>query len=146
MILDFILQPITDVVNTVIKRFAPAEKMSEEQAARFAHEIQLELVKQNWSALEMEFKDRDSARQLAAADVAKGNAFTNFLAAAIRPMFGFTVLVVFVLMSVGTYFGLPKLEITQTIAGVMETVIGFYFGMRTGEKAMSMYTTMKAKQ
>lgn len=143
MILDFLIQPVTGLVSDVLKRVLPAEKMTEAERLKLEAEINLALMKYDWNKIELEFKDRDSARRLAEADVAKGNAFTNVLAASVRPLFGFACLAIFIWTALGPQFGLKELTLTDNHRLVMETVIYFYFGARTIEKGVAMYTQAK---
>lgn len=126
--LPLILPLLSSLLPDVLKRVLPAEKMSEEDRAKLGQEIQLELMKQDWSKIEAEFKDRDSARQLAVQDIAKGNAFTSALAAIVRPLWGIGC---FVLVAYSVVSGFA---ITTVLQSIIETVLAFYFGGRVIEK------------
>ena len=115
---------LAGLLPDVIKRVLPAEKMSEAEAAKLQADMTLELLKQDWSKVEAEYEDRASARQLAAADIAKGNALTGVLAACVRPAWGFGALAM-VAWSV-----LAGHEINAPLQDIIQTVLFFYFGGR----------------
>jgi hypothetical protein len=102
--------------------------MSEAEAAKLQAELTLELMKQDWSRIEAEYADRNSARQLAAAEIAKGNAFTSLLAAIVRPLWGIGA---FVLVSYSVIYGVA---ISSVLNDIIQTVLMFYFGGRVIEK------------
>lgn len=45
---QMLIGPVADLVNTVLKRVLPAEKMSEEVRAKLEAEVTLELTKMDW--------------------------------------------------------------------------------------------------
>ena len=47
-----LIGPISDLLNTVLKRVLPAEKMSEEMRAKVEGELLLELSKMDWSVVQ----------------------------------------------------------------------------------------------
>jgi len=47
-----LIGPISDLLNTVLKRVLPAEKMSEEMSAKVEGELLLELSKMDWSVVQ----------------------------------------------------------------------------------------------
>lgn len=124
----FLLSLLTSILPDVIKRVLPAEKMSDADAAQLQATLTLELMKQDWSKVEAEYQDRASARQLASADIAKGNAFTGMLAATVRPAWGFGALG---LVAYSVVIGSP---ISDSLQAIIQTVLFFYFGGRTIEK------------
>lgn len=112
----------------VLKRVLPAEKISEAEQAQLMQQFQLEIMKQDWAGIEAEFKDRDSARNLAAQEIAKGNAWTSAAAALVRPLWGIGC---FVLVGYSVLF---SYEIKPVLQSIIETVLMFYFGGRVLEK------------
>lgn len=116
------------LVSDVSKRVLPPEKMSEEERAKLSTELTLEMMKQDWSVVEAEFKDRADARSLAAQEIAKGNAFTAFLAATVRPVWGYGAL------AAVTYSVLTKTPIDPSLKDIIQTVLQFFFGGRVIEK------------
>lgn len=137
--------PVFGVIDTVIKRILP-EKMSEADRARLAQELQLELMKADWSQAEAAFRDRADARALAAADVAKGNALSNFLAATVRPVWGFASLVVVAYPYLAGALHWPSVSLDDATKDVVQMVIMFYFGGRTIEKVLPALAEIKAKK
>lgn len=134
---------VADLLNSVLKRVLP-EKMSETDAAVMQQQITLELMKADWGGVEKEYADRLSARELAKADVDKGNWFSNILAATIRPFFGFVVMGAFVFSFAQPYIpGAPPLPITDIQKEIILSVIYFYFGGRTVEKGIAMWKGVK---
>lgn len=123
-----LLPLLSSILPDVIRRVLPAEKISEADRATLEQQITLELMKQNWNGIEAEFRDRDSARQLAAAEIAKGNALTSFLAAVVRPLWGIGA---FVLVAWSVYAGA---DIPEPLQSIIQTVLMFYFGGRVIEK------------
>lgn len=119
---------LSSLLPDVIKRVLPPEKMSEAEAAKLQAELTLELMKQDWSRIEAEFADRNSARQLAAAEIAKGNALTSFFAAVVRPLWGIGA---FVLVTYSVIYGVA---ISSVLNDIIQTVLMFYFGGRVIEK------------
>lgn len=81
-------------------------------------------------AIDAEASDRASARALASSDIAKGNAFTSFLAAVIRPAFGFTALAAII------HAFVTGIDLSPHVAPILDDVVQFYFGARVIEKIM----------
>lgn len=119
---------LQNILPSVINRVLPPEKMSEADAAKFQNELTTTLLAQNWQQIEAEYQDRANARNLAAKDIAKGNAFTGILAATVRPAWGYGALLL-----VG-YSVVMNLPISSTYADIIQTVLFFFFGGRTLEK------------
>jgi len=139
------ISSVTDLIHGVLKRVLP-EKMSESEAANLQQQITLELMKADWAGIEKEFSDRADARALAKADVDKGNWFTNVLAATVRPFFGYVVMASFFFSIVAPLIPhAPVLVINDIQKEIMLSVIYFFFGGRTVEKGLSMWTGNKAK-
>lgn len=132
--LSIILPFLSQVLPDVIRRVLPAEKISETDRAQIEQQLQLELMKLDWQGVEAEFKDRDSARVLAAQDIAKGNAFTGALSAIVRPLWGIGA---FVLVA---YYAIAHAPIEAALKDIIQTVIWFYFGGRVIEKVTPMVT------
>ena len=126
--LALLLPLLSSILPDVLKRVLPGEKISEADAANLQQQITLELMRQNWSEIEAEYKDRDSARQLAAAEIAKGNALTSFAAALVRPVWG---LGAFALVAYSVWASVP---IAEPLQSIIQTVLMFYFGGRVIEK------------
>lgn len=125
---DLLVSLLGNVLPDVIKRVLPAEKMSEAETAALTQQVTLELLKQDWSKIEAEYADRNSARQLAAQDIAGASGAGRFLASVTRPIWGIGA---FVLVAWSVYKGVPVPAGAETI---IEVVVAFYFGGRTIEK------------
>ena len=119
---------LQSILPGVLNRVLPAEKISEEDAAKLQNELTQQLLQQNWQQIEAEYADRTNARSLAAQDIAKGNAFTGLLSAIIRPAWGFGALALVVYSVLGHY------QISAPLQDIIQTVLFFYFGGRTLEK------------
>jgi len=140
MLLEMLVSPVTKLIGDVIRRVLPPEKMSESERATLEHEIRLTMMKYDWSEFESEIQDRINARSLAQAELQRGNAVTNMLAALHRPAWSFTVLAMFVANVIGPVLGWPELRIGEIEKDIMRTVIIFYFGGRTVEKVSQVIT------
>ncbi len=126
--LELILPLLNSLLPGVLKSVLPAEKMSEADQAKIQLELATQLANQDWQQIKAEYDDRDSARKLAGEDIAKGNAFSSFLSATVRPAWGYAALVF-----VG-YCTIKNVPITPELRSIIETVLFFFFGGRTIEK------------
>lgn len=126
--LNLILPFLSNLLPDILKRVLPAEKMSEADRAQLEQSLTMELMKANWQQVEAEYADRNSARDLAKADIAVGNAFTGALAAIVRPLWGIGAFAI-VAYSVATGY-----EIKAPLQAIIETLLMFYFGGRVIEK------------
>lgn len=127
-----LLSILGSILPDLVKRVLPAEKMSEQDAAKLQTDLTFELLKLDWGKVEAEYQDRASARALAAQDIAKGNAFTGILAAFVRPAWGFGALV---MVGYSVVYGAA---ISSPLQEIIQTVLFFYFGGRTIEKITPM--------
>lgn len=133
-----LIGPIADLLKTTINKIW-GDKISEAEKLQLQNEMAKAMMEYDWKSIEKEYADRDSARSLAAADVAKGNWFTNVLAATVRPFFGYVVMGAFIISFVGPLAGYPQLQFNDIQKEVMISVIYFFFGGRTVEKAVSIW-------
>jgi hypothetical protein len=129
--------PVFGVLDTVLKRVLPGEKMSEADKVQLAQQLQLELMKADWASVEREFADRADARALAKAEAAQGNPFTMALSAVVRPIWGLSSLVVVAYPYLAGGLGWPSVAIDEATKDIIQTVIMFYFGGKTVEKVVS---------
>jgi len=125
---ELLLPLINNIMPGILNRVLPAEKMSEEERAKFQTQLTLELMNQDWKGIQAEYDDRNSARTLAAQDIAKGNAFTGFLSAIVRPAWGLGALTLI------AYNVIYHYQISSDLKDIINTVLFFYFGGRTIEK------------
>lgn len=132
--IELVLPFLGKILPDALKRILPAEKMSEADRANLEQQLTLELMKADWKQVEAEFADRASARDLAKADIAQGNAITSALAAFVRPLWGIGA---FILVA---YSVITNSAITAPIQAIIETVLMFYFGGRVIEKIIPSIT------
>ncbi len=146
-----LIGPVADLLKTTINKIW-GDKISEAEKMQLQLEMQKAMQEYDWKGIEKEYEDRASARVLAAADVAKGNWFTNILAATVRPFFGYLVMAAFfaplTFRIYGSLTGHPLMDISMN--GIEKeialSVVYFYFGGRTVEKGISMWTKQKENQ
>lgn len=143
--LPLIAGPLTEIIKGVLNRVLP-EKMSETDRAKLEAEMARAMMERDWSSVEAELRDRASARELAASDVARGNPLTNVLAATVRPSWGFGTLALFSYSLVGPTVGLPTVPLDDNARTIMQTVIFFYFGGRTVEKALGVWAMTRERK
>jgi len=134
---QLLLGPITNLVTDVVKRLLPPEKMSEEERRKLEVEASLEVRKLMMDKYKLEIEDIVSARKLAEAELSRGSAFTNVLAAVHRPLWSIVTLLLFSWTLLSTQIGLPEIHLTELHKDIMQTVIVFYFGGRSVEKVVS---------
>lgn len=125
---ELILPLLNSILPGVLKSVLPAEKMTDEEAAKIQIELSAQLAAQDWQQIKAEYDDRNNARALAATEIAKGNAFTSFLSATVRPAWGYAALI-FVGYSI-----VNNIAISPQLQSIIETVLFFFFGGRTIEK------------
>jgi len=125
---QLLLSLLGSILPDVIKRVLPAEKVSEAEQANLQAQLTLAVMGADWQKIEAEYADRASARTLAAAEIAKGNAFTSFMAASVRPLWGLGAFAL-VAYSVGT-----EHAIAEPLQSIIQSVLAFYFGGRVIEK------------
>ena len=74
---NLLIGPVAEVINTVLKRVLPAEKMSEAERAKLEAEITLELSKQDWEGIRGQLEiNKEEAKS------------TNWFVAGWRPAIG----------------------------------------------------------
>jgi hypothetical protein len=134
--------PVFNVIDSVIKRIAP-EKMSEEDKAKLAADMQVAVMKQDWTEVEAQYRDRADARALAGKDVERGNWFSNILAASVRPVWGYASLIVVAYPYVSGALGWPAVAIDDATKDIIQTVIMFFFGGRIIEKGLAIVKAAK---
>ena len=130
---------VSDLVGGIIKRIWP-EKMSELDAAKIKQATQEFMLTAEGQSAMNEFADRASARALAAADVSRGNAFSNVLAATVRPVWGYCALIVVAYPYLAGALSWPAVTIDGPTKDIVQTVIMFFFGGRTIEKVIPYFT------
>jgi hypothetical protein len=143
------ISSVSDLVSGVVKRIWP-EKAAEIDKLKLAAATAEFLATQEGQASLNEFADRASARALAAADVAKGNWFTNILAATVRPVFGYVAMAAFFIplavRLTAAFLGhaftdaqLASISMNSIEREVVLSVVYFYMGGRTVEKGLAIW-------
>lgn len=129
------ISSVSDLLTGVMKRIWP-EKASEIDRLRVEQATTEFIMTQEGQKAMAEFADRASARQLAEADVARGNWASNFLAATVRPIWGYCSLVVVAYPYLAGALGWPAVTLDNATKDIVQMVIMFYFGGRTIEKVL----------
>lgn len=135
--LNQLVSPITGIVNSIIKRVLPAEKISDFDRVTIENELRKDLEKIDWKKYQSEVEDRASARLLDQKAIEKGNAFTTALSALHRPIWSLGCFAIFAWTIISPQFGLPSIDLNEMHKGIMQSVIMFYFGGRSIEKVAS---------
>ena len=144
---ELLIGPVADLIKTTINKIW-GDKISEADKLRLQIEMEKALREYDWKSVEKEYDDRASARILAAADVSKGNWFSTVLSATVRPVFGYVVMAAFVASWVPALVpgGQNFVVITDIQKDIMLSVIYFFFGGRTIEKGMKLWTDAVKKE
>lgn len=125
-----LIGPVSGLLNTVLKRVLPAEKMSEEERAKIESAMQSELLKADWSEFEQKAKIMVAEMQ------------GNFLQRSWRPI----TMLVFVYIIAHNYIfapilgmfvdSMPILEIPPDMWDLLKLGIGGYIVGRSAEKSI----------
>ena len=139
-----LIQPVSDLIKNVLNKFV-GDKMSEAEKAELVLKAQEQVYQHNWQPILKHYEDIANARALAANDTARGNWASNFLAATVRPAYGYWSLAILTVLVMGkeARFIDPSPETMELIKDVVKTVIFFFFGGRTIEKVSDMITSRK---
>ena len=84
-------------------------------------------------------KDIRSARELAAKESEGAPGWTKILTVTHRPIWSFLILAMFGWTVMAPYFAFPVIPLTEIHKDIMQTVIIFYFGGRSIEKAVKVF-------
>jgi len=120
------------VVNAVVGKYLPAT-MSEQDKADMA----LEIRKLSNEEAETATADVASARELAMKESEDAPPWANVLKVTHRPLWSFVMLAIFSWTILAPYLGYPQIPLTEVHKSIMQTVIIFYFGGRSVEKAVA---------
>ena len=128
--LSMLISPVSNLLNTFLKRVLPAEKMSEEEQARIKSAMQTALIQADWSEVEQKAKILISEMQ------------GNFLQKSWRPI----TMLVFVYIIAHNYIfapilgmlidDIPILEIPSDMWDLLKLGIGGYIAGRSMEKGI----------
>lgn len=127
-----VIGAILEKAVSVVDKLVPDKDL----AAKLKHDMEVELLKQDWQNSLKEYEDRADARKLAAVDIAGGNAWTGILSATVRPVWGYIALVVVAYPYLGGALGWDAVILDDATKDIVQTVIMFYFGGRTIEKVL----------
>jgi hypothetical protein len=130
---DLITNTVGKVVGKLADHYLPSA-MSEEEKAKF----RLEAEKLAIEEYKIAIADVQGARALAAEEAANAPGWTRVLTVTHRPAWSFLVLFLFSWTVLAPYLGYPTIELSSVHKDLMQTVIIFYFGGRTVEKAVEM--------
>lgn len=128
------------VVDRLTEHYLPAT-MSEKEVEEFRLEANKLAVEESKIAV----ADMQSARELAASEIKDSPPWTKALAATHRPAWSFITLAIFGWTVVAPYIGFGVIPLTDMHKEIMQTVIIFYFGGRTIEKAFNYLPKAKEK-
>lgn len=128
---DMIESTVGKVVDRLLGEYLPV-RLDEKEAARLKVEARRLAVEE----VKVRAKELAGARELASSQSAAAPAWTSVLTVTHRPLWSFLMLALFVFTVLAPYGGWPTLPLTEVHKEVMQTVIIFYFGGRSVEKAV----------
>lgn len=129
---EVIESTVGKVVERLTDRWLPPD-MSEQEKATLSLEAK-RLAAQEWKTAAAEL---EGARTLAAEESREAPAWSRALAATHRPAWSFATLGFFSWTILAPYIGFVQMPLTELHKDVMQTVIIFYFGGRSIEKAVA---------
>lgn len=127
---DLITNTVGKVVGKLADRYLPST-MGEQEKANFRLEAEKLAIEEYKTAI----ADVQGARELAGKEAEGGPFWTKIMTVTHRPVWSFFTLGVFVWTILAPYFGFLQLPLTDIHKDIMQTVIIFYFGGRSIEKA-----------
>jgi len=127
---DLIQSTVGKVVGKLTDKYLPAS-MSEQEKAAFKLEAERLSIEEYKTAI----ADVQGARELAAKESEGGPSWTKVLTVTHRPAWSFIMLGIFGWTILAPYAGYPLIPLTDIHKDIMQTVIIFYFGGRSVEKA-----------
>jgi hypothetical protein len=127
---DILESTVGKVVDRLAGKYLP-ESMSEKEREEFRLEARRLAVEESSAAT----ADVEGARKLAAGEAVGAPGWTKVLTVTHRPAWSFLVLGIFIWTVLAPYAGYPNLPLSAIHKEIMQTVIIFYFGGRSIEKA-----------
>lgn len=127
---DIIQNTVGKVVDRLSEKFLPSSLSENERA-----QLRLEAIRLATEESRVAVADMQGARELAARDSDGAPSWTRVLSVTHRPAWSFLTLGVFAWTVVAPYAGFPQVALGEVHKDIMQTVIIFYFGGRTLEKA-----------
>ncbi|MEK6758312.1 MAG: hypothetical protein AABY51_00915 [Deltaproteobacteria bacterium] len=127
---DIIQSTVGKVFDRLSEKFLPST-LGENEKAQF----RLEAIRLATEESRVAINGIQGARDLALKDSDGAPSWTKVLSVTHRPAWSFLTLAVFVWTVVAPYAGFPQVALGEVHKDIMQTVIIFYFGGRTIEKA-----------
>lgn len=127
---DIIQNTVGKVFDRLSEKFLPST-LGETEKAQFKLEAMKFATEESRAAI----AGIQGARDLAAKDSDGAPSWTRVLSVTHRPAWSFLTLGVFAWTVVAPYAGFPQVALSEIHKDIMQTVIIFYFGGRTLEKA-----------
>lgn len=127
---DIIQSTVGNVVNRLVGKFLP-ESMSEEEREN----LKLEARRLSMEEYKTAIADVQGARKLASDEAIGAPGWAKVLTVTHRPVWSFLILGLFAWTVLAPYFGFEQMVLSEIHKDIMQTVIVFYFGGRTVEKA-----------
>lgn len=128
---DIVESTVGKVVERLADRFLPASMGQRER-----EEFRIEAARLAKEEYETAVRDVQGARELAAKEAKGAPPWTLALAATHRPAWSILTLAIFAWTVVAPYAGFGPAPLTEIHKDIMQTVIIFYFGGRSLEKAV----------
>lgn len=127
---DLIESTVGKVVDKITDKYLPPS-MSEKEKTELKLEARRLAIDEYKTAL----SDAQGARALAGKESEGAPGWTKVLTVTHRPVWSFCMLGIFAWTVLAQYMGFPGIPLTEIHKEVMQTVIIFYFGGRSIEKA-----------
>ncbi|MBI5644431.1 MAG: hypothetical protein HY954_13295 [Deltaproteobacteria bacterium] len=127
---DIITNTVGKVVGKLADKYLPST-MGEKEKADFKLEAQKLAIEEYKCAT----ADVQGARELAGKESDGAPGWTKVLTVTHRPVWSFLILGIFAWTVLAPYVGFPLIPLTEIHKDIMQTVIIFYFGGRSLEKA-----------
>lgn len=121
---------VGNVVDKLVGHYLPASLSGAEREA-FKQKARELAIEESRAAT----ADIQSARELAAKESEGAPGWTKVLTVTHRPVWSFLILAIFIWTILAPYIGFPMIALTEIHKDIMQTVIIFYFGGRSIEKA-----------
>ncbi len=127
---DIIEATVGKVVNRLADKYLPPS-MSEKEREEFRQKARELAVEEYRTAI----ADVNAARELAGKEAEGSPAWTRVLTVTHRPAWSFLMLGMFMWTVAAPYLSFPVIPLSEIHKDIMQTVIVFYFGGRSIEKA-----------
>lgn len=131
---------IGDIIESTVGKVV--ERLTDKYLPDSAPDKEREALRVEASRIAMEeyrsaVADLQAARDLAGRESSGAPAWTRALTVTHRPAWSFLMLAIFAWTVGAPYLGFPSIPLSEIHKDIMETVIIFYFGGRSVEKAAS---------